>query len=95
MSKLQRDLSLFIEELAWEDDWAQFQGIRGGWFNKAKYTEQEGLGKDNPLYRFGTEENKAASEWLKGQNIPEGEDVGDHFKLINDFIESLGFEMNQ
>ncbi len=75
------------------DSWAPFDGILGGWFSKAKYTEEGGFTPDHPLYRFGTEQNKAISEWLGTQNIPKGESVGERFKIINDYLAELGFEI--
>jgi RHS repeat-associated protein len=57
-------------------DWAPFDGfanidgrlpVTKGWFVKDRYTE--GMSESNPLYRFGTPENLATSEWLATQPL--------------------------
>jgi RHS repeat-associated protein len=50
-----------------------------GWVNKGRFTEMNGVpkrlpdGQPNPLYRFGSEENRDLSDALGRTNIPPGE----------------------
>ncbi len=67
--------------------WAPFNGILGGWFDKARYVSGSA---DDVLYRFGTQENRAASEWLGQRAIRVGDDVGEAFIQVNQFLDDLG-----
>ncbi|MEH6404995.1 MAG: DUF4157 domain-containing protein, partial [Sneathiella sp.] len=67
--------------------WAPFDGILGGWFDKARYITGS---IDDVLNRFGSAENLRASEWLAEQTIRHGDDVGEVFSLINSFLERVG-----
>jgi hypothetical protein len=68
-------------------DWALFDGVLAGWFDKSRYAVGSA---DDVLYRFGTKENKAASEWLATQAIKAGDDVGDVFSIVNQYLKDLG-----
>jgi hypothetical protein len=68
-------------------DWAPFDGVLAGWFDKSRYAVGSA---DDVLYRFGTKENKAASEWLATQAIKAGDDVGDVFSIVNQYLKDLG-----
>ncbi len=72
-------------------DWAPFDGIIGGWFNKTRYTS---MPETDTLFRFGTEEFRDISLWLNEQTIvvetiiPEGE-----FASVNTFLETYGVQL--
>ncbi len=67
--------------------WAPFDGIIPGRMLKSRYT---GGNSTDALYRFGTQENRSASEWLSQQAIRHGDDVGEVFAIVNEFLEGLG-----
>jgi len=68
-------------------EWAPFDGVFAGWFDKAKYVMGSA---DDVLYRFGTEENRRASQWLSEQGIRAGDDIGEAWILVNEFLRELG-----
>ncbi len=68
-------------------EWLPFDGVAEGgrlhgWFDKGRY-EVAG-----PLHRFGSEENRAVSEWLGAQDIPAGRAA--EASEINNALRSLG-----
>ena len=67
--------------------WAPFDGVLAGWFDKARYVAGAA---DDPLYRFGNQEFREASEWLGQQGIRAGDDVGEVFSIVNQFLDDLG-----
>ena len=67
--------------------WAPFDGILAGWFDKARYVAGSA---DDVLFRFGTAENRAASEWLGQQSFAVGRDVGEVWSLVNQFLQEFG-----
>ena len=69
---------------AQEDDWAPFEGFLGG-----DYVKPENLGQGS-LRRWGTEQNRQISDWLKSLNLPEGRDVGDAWGTIQRSLEHAG-----
>lgn len=68
-------------------EWAPFDGVMAGWFDKARYVTGSA---DDVLYRFGTQENRRASEWLSQQAIRAGDDVGEVFSIVNQYLQELG-----
>lgn len=68
-------------------EWAPFDGVMAGWFDKARYVTGSA---DDVLYRFGTEENRRVSEWLATQAIKAGDDVGEVFSIVNQYLKDLG-----
>lgn len=68
-------------------EWAPFDGILAGWFDKSRYVTGSA---DDVLFRFGTQENRAASQWLNRQGIGAGEEVGEVWSMVNQFLENLG-----
>lgn len=72
---------------AQKGNWAPFDGVLAGWFDKARYATGSA---DDVLYRFGTEENRRISEWLATQAIRAGDDVGEVFSIVNQYLKDLG-----
>lgn len=74
--------------------WLPFDGISpmpgGGathWFNKSRFSSGDLSSSSHPLHRFGTEELKQISNWLRGQNIQQGQELHTMQGMeVNDFL---------